>query len=90
MPKPKTVAGRIARLSVEDQAVFTSAIRFAVFHLATCWDYLGEAERIIESDIETDDISGLAGEMDIPPDNAWKLTAEAINEWGKGTKCRAT
>ena len=72
-----------AQLSAEDKDDLLVALRSAIFHLALCWDALRDAENIVEAEIETDDIESITGNMDIPPDNAFKLTLEEIIEWAE-------
>lgn len=56
---------------------FRDRIRDAVFHLASCWDALREAEVLAGVDIETADIEALAGDCGDAGD-AFDLSSETI------------
>lgn len=56
----------LKNLNTEEKAEFCSHIREAMFHLASCWDALREAENLTEDEIETDEISGITSEVSDP------------------------
>lgn len=56
----------LKNLNTEEKAKFCSHIRTAMFHLASCWDALREAENLTEDEIETDEISGITSEVSDP------------------------
>jgi hypothetical protein len=66
-------------LSAEDKADFCSHIKTAMFHLASCWDALREAECLVGGGIETDDISGLTSEV-TDPSEAYKTSDSDVLE----------
>ena len=57
---------KAADLSPEDRTELCNHVRTAMYHMASCWDALRQAENILEEEIETDDISGITCGIDDP------------------------
>lgn len=69
----------LTKLCKEDQAAFCQHIREAMFHLASCWDALRDAETVGETEIETDEITGMTSNCGEPED-AYQVSVEDIME----------
>lgn len=69
----------IQDLPADDKLEFCSHVREAIFHLASCWDALRQAESMIEGDIETKSISEITSNIDDPED-AFAIDDKEIEE----------
>lgn len=75
------IRAAVGKLTPEDREQFTDHLQEAIYHLASCWDALFQCERLLsdtgEIEIETEHISGVAGETGASSE-AYKLTLDEI------------
>lgn len=72
---------RTEQLDADDLESARTALKNAVFHLASCWDALGELEGILGGEVETDEISGITSNVGSDPAEAFQLDAEELDEF---------
>lgn len=86
----------MAKIAVtrEHMPLIASHLREAIFHLASCWDALREAEQALSTDdayleIEVDEITGITSDCGHPPCDAFKFTDDELFESIFGEEVRA-
>lgn len=72
-------------MTAEERAQAVGHLRQAVFHLASCWDALRDAEVLVEAErgddveINEEDISGIASDIGDDPSEAFQLAPETFD-----------
>lgn len=70
---------KVSELAGEERATFAASIREACFHLVSSWDAMREAEGQLDCDVETEHISGMASNLNVPED-AYEMDDVTIME----------